>query len=89
MKKYEVVIHRIDGKYINEYYVRNKNSLNYITKEDFYKEANGDYSIYELTHNSSYEKIKSPYKDEKGNDIYLYGRYTNISSRLSEFEARF
>ena len=89
MKKYEVVVHQVGDKYINEYYVRNKNSLNHITQEDFYKEADGDYSIYEMKHSSSYEKIKPPYKDEKGNDIYLYGRYTNISSRLSEFEARF
>lgn len=89
MKKYEVVVHQIGDKHINEYYVRSKNSLNYITQEDFYKKSNGDYSIYEMKHSSSYEKIKSPYKDEKGNDIYLYGRYANISSRLSESEARF
>ena len=89
MKHYEVVVHQVGEKYICEYYVRNNNSLNYITQEDFYREADGDYSIYEMKHSSNYEKIKSPYKDEKGNDLYLYGRYANISSRLSEFEARF
>lgn len=92
MKKYEIVIHNIDGRYTKEVYSRDKRgNLVYVTDIEAQKIPN-DYEnkeVYELIHSSDYKKVKSPFTGEDGKNIFLYGRYINISSRISDEKNRF
>lgn len=92
MKKYEIVIHNIDGRYIKEVYSRDsQNNLTFVNEDEASKIPN-DYEnkeVYELIHSSDYKKVKSPFTGEDGKNIFLYGRYINISSRISDEKNRF
>ena len=91
MKKYEIVIH-YNGTYTKEVYSRDKRgNLVYVTDIEAQKIPN-DYEnkeIYELIHSSDYKKVKSPFIGDDGKNIFLYGRYINISSRISDEKNRF
>ena len=86
-KHYEIVVHRVNGKYYNEVYCRNKdNTLSYVDEFEADRIPN-DYpfkEIYELSHPDNYEKVKSPF-----NGKMLYGRYINISTRIKDEINRF
>ena len=86
MKRIQLVIHRIDNKYYNEYYEYNTTTgdMKFIPIREGQKYHTDDLDIYELYHGKEYSKVKSPY-----NGLMLYGRYINISSRISDEIARF
>lgn len=92
MKKYEIVIHNINGKYIKEVYSRDsQNNLTFVNEEEANKIPNNykNKDVYELIHHLDYERVKSPFVGADGKNIFLYGRYINISSRISDEKNRF
>ena len=92
MKKYEIVIHNIDGRYIKEVYSRDsQNNLTFVNEEEANKIPNNyeNKDVYELIHPLDYKKVKSPFVGYDGKNIFLYGRYINISSRISDEKNRF
>ena len=92
MKKYEIVIHNINGRYTKEVYSRDsQNNLTFVNEEEANKIPNNyeNKDIHELIHNLDYEKVKSPFVGVDGKNIFLYGRYINISSRISDEKNRF
>lgn len=92
MKKYEIVMHSVGGKYFKEVYSRDsQNNLTFVNEEEANKIPN-DYEnkeVYELIHSSEYKMVKSPFIGEDGKNIFLYGRYINISSRIKDEINRF
>lgn len=92
---YEIVVHTFYGKkpmYVNEVYKRmGTGELRFVHEDEASRIPNNhpNKEIFELMHSENYEKVKSPFKDENGEDLYLYGRYINISSRRSDPDARF
>ena len=92
MKKYEIVIHNIDGRYIKEVYSRDsQNNLTFVNEEEANKIPNNyeNKDVHELIHRLDYERVKSPFVGSDGKNIFLYGRYINISSRISDEKNRF
>lgn len=92
MKKYEIVIHNIDGRYTKEVYSRDsQNNLTFVNEEEANKIPNNyeNKDVYELIHHLDYERVKSPFVGDDGKNIFLYGRYINISSRISDEKNRF
>jgi hypothetical protein len=92
MKRYEIVIHNIGGRYIKEVYSRDsQNNLTFVNEEEANKIPNNyeNKEVYELIHSSDYKKVKSPFTGEDGKKIYLFGRYINISCRIPDEKNRF
>ena len=92
MKKYEIIIHNIGGKYFKEVYYRNSNGNLILVPEEEANKIPNNYEnkdVYELIHRLDYERIKSPFVGSDGKNIFLYGRYINISSRISDEKNRF
>ena len=93
--KYEIVVHTFYNKepmYVNEVYKRmDTGELRFVYKDEANKIPNNhpNKEVFELVHSENYEKVKSPFKDENSEDLYLYGRYINISNRRNDCDARF
>ena len=87
MKKYEIVIHKIGGKFIKETYARDSDG-SLIFVDDYEADSipmnYSEKEIYELNHSQDYEKVKSPFEGR-----YLYGRYINMSHRVKDEINRF
>jgi hypothetical protein len=88
---YEVVHHYIKDEIIMEVYSRSEHSNNLEYIKDYSNIPFGIVSkeLHELRHSDNYKKVKSPFKDDNGDDIYLYGRYINISNRIKDEINRF
>ena len=90
MKNIRIVMHKIKGRYINEYYLldHNQDITRLLSNSEAEMLRNGiDYSsddVYELNHADDYEKIKSPFNGEM-----LYGAYVFIGSRPDKYGSRF
>ena len=93
MLVYEIIVHKVGDKYTNEHYIRNEKNgaLQYIDcNSKFMKLSKGQYSAVEIYHGEDYQKIESPFQDQDGNFIHLYGRFVKSRyARISEYEARF
>ena len=101
-KNYEIVVHTLQAppkspphiftKYYNEIYYRDSSgNLRYVPEEKARKIVyDKEYdTIYEMIHAYDYERVKSPFSNDKGETLWLFGRYINISSRRTEQDARF
>ena len=87
MKRYEIVIHHIGGKYVKEVYWRSSGGTLGLVSEEEAAQIPMNYpekEVFELHHSADCERVKSPFDGK-----YLYGRYINISSRISDEINRF
>ena len=86
-----LVIHRVGGEYVNEVYKLNRDGsiFSYVPRSVWENMVLSKMNKVELNHGADYEKIKSPFLDEEGNALYLYGRYVFIGTRPDKYGSRF
>lgn len=88
MKAYEIVVHNFENKrYVKEVYSRESNGQLSLVEDSEADQIPMNYEnriVVELHHSLDYERVKSPF-----NGKLLYGRYINVSNRVSDSINRF